>query len=301
MIAKIINSKSGFSASLDYVMNRDHANIIHSENIRLGDSKFIALQLKTLAKCNDRINNPLGHIVLSFSKDLKHKLSDDMMRMVAQDYLLRMGVKNTAIVVVRHEDRKHPHCHIIYSKNSLGNKKINESYIKLNSLRAVRAINLKYGFKQQNHNSPFTDSKNLFYQAKKEMSYYVRQAVHGNNPCKSWDELKSYLAIKGISVEFKTKGNTNEVQGVSFGKGEFKFKGSELGRDLSFAKIDRLFEQTIKIDEVFNPASQFTEIGADLQNRSQNDSLLNIPILPFSSAESDEDETIKKRKRKMKF
>ncbi|WFB65010.1 relaxase/mobilization nuclease domain-containing protein [Sphingobacterium sp. WM] len=300
MIAKIINSKSGFSASLDYVLNRDQSKIIHTENVRLGDSKFIALQLKTLAQCNDRIKNPLGHIVLSFSKDWNNKLSDDIMRMIAQDYLMKLGIRDTGLVVVRHEDRKHPHCHIIFSKNSLGNKKLDESYIKLKSLKAIREINLKYEFKQQHQNSPFTDSKNKFYQTKKELTYYLRQAIHGNNPCKNWNELNRYLNTKGITVEFKIKGKSDEIQGVSFAKGEFRFKGSELGRDLSYDKINKVFDQGIKVDSINNSIDQISDPNHELQTKSQSDSLIKLH-LPSIGVAPEEDENINKRKRKRKF
>jgi hypothetical protein len=45
---------------------------------------------------------------------------------------------------VRHSDKKHPHCHMVYSKNGYNNRKLNEDYLKLRSLKAVREINLKY-------------------------------------------------------------------------------------------------------------------------------------------------------------
>ena len=35
----------------------------------------------------------------------------------------------------------------------------------------------------------------------------------------------------------KYKGNSNEVQGISFSKGDYKFKGSEIDRSLSYAKL----------------------------------------------------------------
>src|SRR5690606_5144142 len=98
MIAKIIKSNAGFSASLDYCLNRKEAKIIHSDGVRLGDSKFMAKQFDLLAKGNDRIKKPLGHIVLSYSKDLDGKLSDNLMGLIARDYLGKMGISNTALL-----------------------------------------------------------------------------------------------------------------------------------------------------------------------------------------------------------
>ena len=49
------------------------------------------------------------------------------------------------------------------------------------------------------------------------------------------------LAEKGITVRFKYKGQTSEIQGVSFSKGEYTFKGSEIDRNFSFSKLDKCF------------------------------------------------------------
>ena len=49
------------------------------------------------------------------------------------------------------------------------------------------------------------------------------------------------LAEKGIGIQFKYKGQTDEVQGISFSKGEYTFKGSEIDRNFSYYKLDKYF------------------------------------------------------------
>ena len=46
---------------------------------------------------------------------------------------------------------------------------------------------------------------------------------------------------RGITIRFKYKGQTSEIQGVSFSKGEYTFKGSEIDRSFSFSKLDKCF------------------------------------------------------------
>ena len=58
---------------------------------------------------------------------------------------------------------------------------------------------------------------------------------------KNWRQLQERLAEKGITVRFKYKGQTGEIQGVSFSKGEYTFKGSEIDRNFSFSKLDKCF------------------------------------------------------------
>lgn len=298
MIAKIIKSNAGFSASLDYCLNRKEAKIIYSDGIRLGDPKFLTKQFELLAKCNERIKNPLGHIVLSFSKNLDGKLSDNMMSLIAQDYLNKMGIKSTALIVVRHSDKKHPHCHIVYSKNGYNNRKLNEDYLKLRSLKAVREINLKYGFTKSREQSPYTDSKNKYYQVKKEIRYYLQQGISGINARNNWKDLTHYLNSKGISIEFKSKGNSEEIQGVSFSKDGFRFKGSEIGREFSFSKIEQSFNA---IELATNNKEE--DMGARhevKQSEFQSQSLLGLLDLGGVIAPEPEDDP-SKRKRKRKI
>lgn len=41
---------------------------------------------------------------------------------------------------------------------------------------------------------------------------------------KDWQQLQSHLSKEGIQVRFKYKGKTNEVQDISFTKGEYVLK-----------------------------------------------------------------------------
>ncbi|MDO3644990.1 hypothetical protein [Mucilaginibacter sp. L3T2-6] len=57
------------------------------------------------------------------------------------------------------------------------------------------------------------------------------------------NELKQELAKQGIGMLYKYKSGTLEIQGISFSKGEFKFKGSELDRSLSYGRLSKQIEQ----------------------------------------------------------
>lgn len=45
---------------------------------------------------------------------------------------------------------------------------------------------------------------------------------------RNWEELRQGLKQQNIQMDFKMKGSTYEIQGVSFIKGKLKFKGSEV-------------------------------------------------------------------------
>ena len=65
--------------------------------------------------------------------------------------------------------------------------------------------------------------------------------LDGDVASRNWQQLQERLAEKGITIRFKYKGQTGEIQGVSFSKGEYTFKGSEIDRNFSFSKLDKCF------------------------------------------------------------
>jgi hypothetical protein len=72
-------------------------------------------------------------------------------------------------------------------------------------------------------------------QTKYEIYHAIKEALP---KAKSWQVFEEALKQKGISIEYKYKGQTNEVQGISFKKREFSFKGSEIDRKFSYSKLD---------------------------------------------------------------
>ena len=61
--------------------------------------------------------------------------------------------------------------------------------------------------------------------------------------CKNWIELESALKKEGITINYKCKGKTNVIQGISFTKNNLKFNGSKVDRQFSYSKIKFRLEQ----------------------------------------------------------
>ncbi len=56
------------------------------------------------------------------------------------------------------------------------------------------------------------------------------------------------MLFRSITVQFKRKGQTDEIQGISFSKGGYTFKGSEIDRSFSFSKLDKCFGDAGRMD-----------------------------------------------------
>ena len=56
--------------------------------------------------------------------------------------------------------------------------------------------------------------------------------------CKNWDTLLGRLKRQSIDVQFKHKGQTDEIQGIVFTMNGYRFNGSKVDRQFSYSKID---------------------------------------------------------------
>ena len=122
--------------------------------------------------------------------------------------------------------------------------------------------------------------------------------------------LLSFSGQQYITIQFKYKGQTSEIQGISFSKGEYTFKGSEVDRSFSYSKLDKCFG-----DAGLNTTeSNRQTVSAPVQELSQTLGKIDSPLLAdlgglFSAPSSPADETPdnpgerkkKKKKRHLKL
>ncbi len=84
--------------------------------------------------------------------------------------------------------------------------------------------------------------------------------------CKNLTELKLLLEKQGIETLYKYKGQTTELQGISFKIGEFRYKGDTIDRNFSLKNLQRTINEQqpeIRIEkaEIFNTGANFHVSG----------------------------------------
>ena len=193
------------------------------------------------------LGNKVGHISLSFSPKDKELLTDEYMTNIANEYLKGMGITDTQYLIVRHNDREHPHCHIIYNRVNNFGQAIKDSNNFRRNIEVCRNITLSHKlYMPQGKESVKIERLREPYRTKYEI-WQVMQGVMNN--VRSWEELKSYLHNQNIDILFKYKDGTQEIQGISFVKGKYSFKGSSIDRSFSYAKIDHQIKENISIKQ----------------------------------------------------
>ncbi len=208
---------------------------------------------------------------------------------------------NTQFVVVKHNDRDHLHTHIVCNRVDNDGKTIRDSFLGLRGKKAAQALTLHYGLKQalqKDLQRTHLERMNQYEATRYEIFRTVAELLP---KCRSIDELKTRLATREIELIFKYKSQTKEVQGLSFKKAAFKYKGSEIDREFSYRKLSKqlALQQSQKL---MQPGARLH--GLDQQQSrhiSQHNRLLEELLKPEHQQEQTPHELLqKKRKHKHK-
>lgn len=246
MIAKIVKGQC-FAGVVNYILDQKKgAELLESEGLRLKNKDTIIESFRQQAELNGRVSKSVYHISLSFSAKDKELLSNELMTDIAKQYMSQMNIIDTQFLIARHFDKEHPHIHLVINRVDYQGKTISERNDRIRSEKICKELTRKHGLY-------FAKGKeqvkvNRLHQPDKT-KYEIYDALKKHiGKCSDWSELIENLRQEGIQVDFKTKGNTKEVQGVRFTKGGLTFNGSKVDRQFSFSKIDaRLQENQQKV------------------------------------------------------
>jgi hypothetical protein len=155
---------------------------------------------------------------------------------------------------VLHRDKEHPHLHIVYNRVNYEGKTISDRFQHRRNAKVCRELTLKHGYylapgKGQVNRQQLKGAD----KAKYELHDTIKLAL---NKAKTWQELESLLQGKDISIDYKYKRGTDQVQGISFRVGKLSFKGSSLDRSLSYGAISKQLEQHNRLSLLSSPDSR---------------------------------------------
>lgn len=235
MIGKIVKGRS-FKGCISYVIGNDEVKILAGEGVLETDTKSIINSFYMQSLLNPKLSKCVGHIPLSFSPDDKGRMTDQFMERLAKEYMKSMGIENTQYIIVRHGNTSHPHCHIVFNRVDNDGKTISDKNDQYRNEKVCKQLKDKYNLTYGTGKDKVKVQK---LKGAEQTKYEIYHAIKTILPkAKSWQQFESLLDKQGISIEYKHKGQTNEVQGISFKKGEHSFKGSDVDRKFSYSKLD---------------------------------------------------------------
>jgi hypothetical protein len=280
MMGKIPKPGKSFGGCVAYNVLKKDAVILDAIGVRIDQVAHITYDFNLGRKMNPALGQAVGHIALNWSPNDIPRLSDELMLAVAHEYLVKMKIQDTQLLIVRHHDKAHPHLHIVYNRVDNRGKTISDKYQHVKNAKVCKELTLKHGFfmatgKEQVNRQQLKGADKVRY----ELFDAIRSEFRWVN---SMDELKAHLSAKGIEMLYKFKSGTTEVQGISFAKDGYKFKGSEIDRSMSYGNLVKAIEQQVqqRQEEAVQHKTMISELRQALQEFESNQ-----PTIPVSKQE----------------
>ena len=248
MIAKNIKAQA-FAGVVNYVMKKD-AEVLKTEGVMAMSAKDMITSFELQRSVRSEIKSPVGHIPISYAPEDKERMTNQFMIQLAEEYMEKMGIKDTQYIIVRHHDNENPHCHIVYNRiDNIGKLITDKNDYKRNE-KACKELkdkyNLTYGRGKQRVRldklQPRERVKHEIYRA------IVKEILE----CTSVKELENRLINHGINTEYKYKRGTDEVQGISFSKSGYTFKGSQIDRMHSYKNLQLMLGEVVRMQQKTN-------------------------------------------------
>lgn len=206
-------------------LSKDWKLLSSSGDIRIYEGrKAMADDIARPSRQRKPIKDPVGHISLDFHPDDAPRMTDELMTEVAQEYMRQMGLTNTPYIVVRHFDKAHPHCHIVFSRVDYDGKILTQTTNFKKNERVCKALNLKHRL-TQGKSKLNTDVSKL--RGKDKIRYPLVHNIAGvyiRPEIQDWNSFLIALKRQGITVKEKTgqSGKTNLY--YCTGRHEFWYK-----------------------------------------------------------------------------
>ena len=265
MIAKIVKG-SNFKGVVSYILDKEKdAKILVCDGLFAENKDTIAMSFEAQSKMNPKVMKPVGHISLAFHKEDEHRLTDRTMAGIALEYLKKMGITDTQILIVRHFDKEHPHVHIAFNRIANDGRTISDRNERIRSTRICKELTRKYGLyfadgKEQVKRHRLKEPDKTKYELHSILKMEVAR-------CGNWNMLITNLKEQGVEVRFKYKGKSDDIQGVIFSKNGYPFSGSKIDRRFSYSKIDAALDANRQEERQRIMANQ-TSIGLFMPDNS---------------------------------
>ncbi len=245
MIGKISHGNS-FGGCLDYLtrvkqdklpLDKRVWSILDSDGARLeigteGWRKMAASDIKRPTLTRNKIKDPCGHISLGFSPEDAPRMTDEFMLEIAREYMDKMGIADTPFVIVRHTDKEHPHCHIMFSRVDYKGKII-KPVTNFNRNRAVCADITKRHHLTMGNDSLNLDAAKL--RGSERSRVEIIQAateVLNDKSINEWKLFRNALAQRGIDAYgiFEGEDDDKKLKSIIYKKGRHSFVASKIGK-----------------------------------------------------------------------
>ena len=244
MIGKII-SGSSFDGCIGYVTREKHDNlpkekqvwhILGSDGLRLdidedGWRKTAVKDMERPTLSRSKIKEPCGHISLGFSPEDSGRLTDDYMFRIAEEYMAKMGITNTPYIIVRHTDKPHPHCHIVFSRVDYDGIIIKSATNRYRNKAVCRDITQRHNLTMGTDSLSLDPEKLRGSERSKVEIRQIATEVMNSPAVRDVNTFIEELKRRGVKVDIlRDKSTEQKIKTLIYRKGNHSFIASKIGR-----------------------------------------------------------------------
>jgi len=280
MIGKVKVNQS-FGAMCQYVLQEKTpdkgAEVLAAHGVRTDSAAHMAADFDMVRAMRPGLGKAVLHVALAFPVEEKEKVTNEVMGRIAHDYLKGMKIdpENTQWAVVRHQDKTHPHMHLVVNRVDLDGQTVSDQFVRSRSVDVCKSIEQQYGLivadqvgrkqaleigptpAQAKATTPKEEQSAEWSRARQDigraLSYTAGQA-------RSFDELREALRPRGIELEL-TRRKDGSPAGVVFAQDGHRVKGSQVGREYSAGNLETGFAKARELGQ--DPAQTWQQVGQD--------------------------------------
>ena len=221
-------------------------HILGSDGVRLregtdGWRKLAAEDLARPLSARSPIKDPCVHISLDFKAEDAPRLDDAFMLKIALEYMEKMGIKDTPFVIVRHTDKAHPHCHLIFCRSDINGKIIKSATNFRRNTKVCREITDRYNLTLGNDKFSVNPEKlRGAEKAKYEIAQTLRE-VMADESISDFKTLKARLSQYGISAKPYFVDDDDNARSIIYKKDGHSFLASKIDKHYTPRALDAEF------------------------------------------------------------
>jgi hypothetical protein len=284
----------GGTALFNYVISDKKGYELTRNGLSGTTPKELHDDMNIIQKQNSRCNNNTISIVISPTVDDGKKLSDKELKAITEAFLTELDLdpKRQQYLAFIHTEKDHKHIHVLLNRVQENGKLIQDNFIGKRAQHAAHRVALKYGMTSARELKYENESKRSA--LNKDIKQRIKTAhldVLKQNP-RNLNEYKRLLLLKSIEL-IPTINKQGQTQG-------YRFLDFATGTNLKASEVDR----NLKLTEMFSNKNEnkfsFKEIFTNSSKTESNSIFFNSSVssIPLTN---DEDENLKKRKKKKGF
>jgi len=280
MIGKVKVNQS-FGAMCQYVLQEKTpdkgAEVLAAHGVRTDSAAHMAADFDMVRAMRPGLGKAVLHVALAFPVEEKEKVTNEVMGRIAHDYLkgLKIDPENTQWAVVRHQDKTHPHMHLVVNRVDLDGQTVSDQFVRSRSVDVCKSIEQQYGLivadqvgrkqaleigptpAQAKATTPKEEQSAEWSRARQDIG---RALGYTAGQARSFDELREALRLRGIELEL-TRRKDGSPAGVVFEQDGHRVKGSQVGREYSAGNLETSFAKARELGQ--DPAQAWQQVGQD--------------------------------------